>query len=160
MKKYLTVIIVIILSTSFLGCLNGPSPPGVDLPELIVHHAEDKENETIINLRAMELVLFNEITLYLNDTETNESEKVMWNNSFGSEHTTELSNFNLSIFVRREEKRYHFNATFELYPDEDLPVNEYDEEKLIYRIKYYDGEEKYITMDDLPIIEPLNPMED
>ncbi|GEM_PF-3161956 len=160
MKKYLTIASVILLTISLLGCLNGPSPPGADIPELIVHNPEENDNKTIINLRAMVLVMFDEITLYLNDTETDETEEAHWKNSFGPEYTTELSNFHLNIFVRRDEDRYNFNATFELYPEEDIPEEKYEEDELVYRITYYDGEEEYITRNDLPLIEPLNRMED
>lgn len=162
MKKNLTVIIVIMLAVSFLGCLDAPSPPGANLPELVIHQPEDNENETVINIQTLELVMFDEITLYLNDTETNETQKARWNNSFGPEYRTELSKFNLNIFVRHEEGKYRLNATFELFPDEGIPEDEYEDEELIYRITYHDGdgEERYISRDDLPILEPLNPMED
>ncbi len=161
MKRTLTVIVVILLVVSFLGCLNGPSPPGADLPELIVHNPEDNnENESVINLRAMELVIFDEIKLYLNHTESNFTEKVQWNNSFGPEYRTNLTEYDLEIYVRREESRYTFNATFELYPEEGVPEDQYEEDELVYRITYYDEEEKYITRDSLPIIEPLEIMED
>ncbi|MEF8873489.1 MAG: hypothetical protein V5A88_02330 [Candidatus Thermoplasmatota archaeon] len=159
MKKTLSITLVLLLTASFPGCLNGPSPPGADLPELIVHHPEEKENETVMNIRAMELVLFDEVTLYLNDTVTGESEELHWNNSFGPEHTTHLPEFEVDVYVRDGEDRYNFNATFELYPDEGVPEDEYEEE-VVYRITYYDGEKEYITKDDLPTIEPLNPMED
>ncbi len=160
MKRALTVITVILLAVSTFGCLEGPTPPGVDFPELVVHHTEDDENETIINIRSIELVMFDEITLYLNDTETNETEKTEWNNTFGPEYTTRLSKFDLNIFVKREGDRYNFNATFELYPDEGIPEDEYQDEEVVYRMTYYDGEERYITRDDLPSIETLNLMED
>ncbi|MFP3871347.1 MAG: hypothetical protein ACOC55_05400 [Candidatus Natronoplasma sp.] len=160
MKKSLSIIMVMFLTVSFLGCLDGPSPPGVDLPEVIIHNPEEKENESVINIRAMELVMFDEITIYINDTDSGGSEELRWTNSFGPEYTTNLSKFKMDIYVRRDETRYNFNATFELHPEEDIPEDEYKDEEVVYRITFYDGEEKYVSRDDLPVIESLNPMEE
>jgi len=159
MKKILSIITVLLIVTLLLGCLDAPSVPGFDYPDVIVYHPEDSEDETIINLRAMELVMFENVVIYINSTENDETRRVERNDTFGPEVSTTHSHFELDIFVRQEEERYNFNATFELYPEENVP-EEYQDEELVYRITFYDGEEDYITRDDLPFTETLNRIEE
>ncbi|MBS3817264.1 MAG: hypothetical protein KGY76_06850 [Candidatus Thermoplasmatota archaeon] len=137
--------IAIIMAFSFLGCLDDPSPPGADLPRVVVDHVEnDGGQESIIHLKGMETKRFDKMTLYLNDTKVMEK-----NDTFALEHKTNLSEFKLNVFVKREDKRYNFNATFIVNPKKGI----------IFKVIYYDGETKKVAGEDLPFEDSLNKME-
>ncbi len=143
MKKYLSVIIIIILAFSSLGCVETPEPPGADIPRLIVDYDQTLDNETIIHLRGMEAIRFENMSLYLDNSQ------IMKRDGYSIEHRTNLTKFYLEVNATRRENRYHFNATFEVEPD-------IVEEDVIFLITYYDGEEEYIGEDDLPFVRILN----
>jgi len=151
MKKYLPLIFILILVIASFGCVDQPEPPGAGIPRLVMDY-DQEVNETIIHLRGMEIIRYDNITLFLNDT------KISQNHSYSLEHRTEIPEFDLRAEVKREENIYQFNATFTVKPDvEDV---EEEEEEPIFRVTYYDGEEEIIYMDDLPLVEVLALMEE
>ncbi len=149
MKKYLPLIFILILVTASFGCVDQPEPPGAGIPRLVMDY-DQEVNETIIHLRGMEIIRFDNITLFLNDT------KISQNHSYSLEHRTDMSEFKLRAEVKREENIYQFNATFTVKPD----VEDVEEEEPIFRVIYYDGDEETIYMDELPIVEVLDLMEE
>jgi len=151
MKKHLSVIFIFVLAVSSLGCINGPEPPGADIPRLIVDYDQNLNNETIIHLRGMEAIRFENMTLYLNNSQ------IIKRDGYSIEHRTNLTEFYLEVNATRKEKRYHFNATFEVQPE--VPEEDFNEE-IIFKITYYDGEEQFIAEDDLPFVRILNRVEE
>jgi len=154
MKKYLSVVFIFILVVSSLGCLDGPGPPGADIPRLIVDYDENVNDsyETIIHLRGMDAIRFENMTLYLNGTQ-----EVIRQDGFSIEHRTNRSKFELEVNATRRDKRYHFNATFTVRPEAD---EEDPGDQVIFKITYYDGEEEYIDENDLPFVRILNLVEE
>ncbi|MEF8835894.1 MAG: hypothetical protein V5A76_07040 [Candidatus Thermoplasmatota archaeon] len=129
-----------------------PDPPGADIPRLIVDYNEGANDtiETIIHVRGMEPIRFENITLYLNGT------KIVRRDGFSIEHRTNRSEFELEVNATREEKRYNFNGNFTVRPEVDK--DEFGNE-VIFKLTYYeDGEEieEYIEEDELPFQRILN----
>lgn len=156
MKKYVFVVLLILLVLSLGGCLDSPSPPGLDRPEMFIDYDEGTD-ESIMYLRKPGVGRFDNITLSLEREE--EEEKVHLNDSFSLEERTELSKFHLEIFTSMGDNRYTFNATFEVKPDMVNETGEEDyeeEERIIFKITYYDEEEEYIRRKDLPFTTTLD----
>jgi len=153
MKEYLSVVFILILIVSSLGCINGPEPPGAEVPRLIVDYDEGENDtfETIIHLRGMEAIRFENITLYLNNSQ------IIRYDGYSIEHRTNLSEFHLAINATRRDNRYHFNATFTVRPELD---EENSDQNVIFKITYHDGKEEYINENDLPFIRILNLVEE
>jgi len=151
MKKYFSVIFIFVLIVSSLGCINGPEPPGADIPRLIVDYDQSLNNETIIHLRGMEVIRYENMTLNLNNSE------IIKRDGYSIEHRTNLTEFYLEVNATRKENRYHFNATFEVEPE--VPEEDFNED-IIFKITYYDGEEEFLAEDDLPFIRILNLVEE
>ena len=150
MKRYLSVIFIFILIAPSLGCLNSPEPPGAGIPRLIVDY-EEGDNETIIHVRGMEAVRYENITLYLNNSE------IIRYDGYSIEYRTTRSKFDLEVNATRQENRYHFNATFTVRPDIEEDQSGDD---IIFKVTYYDGEEENINKNNLPFIRRLNLVEE
>ncbi|MBS3782056.1 MAG: hypothetical protein KGY68_05555, partial [Candidatus Thermoplasmatota archaeon] len=103
MKKHLSVIFVFILIGSSLGCIDTPEPPGSEIPILVVDYDEG-DNETIIHLRGREAIRFDNMTLYLNNSQ------IIRKDGYSIENRTNLSEFYLEVNATRKDDRYHFNA--------------------------------------------------
>jgi len=151
MKRYISIIFILILVVSSLGCLDSPEPPGADIPRLIVDYDEGPNEtfETIIHLRGMEAIRFENMTLYLNGTQV-----LPKRDGYSLEYRTNRSEFHLEVNATRKERRYNFNATFTVRPEG------YPGEEVIFKITHYDGEDEYIDEDDLPFIRILNLVEE
>lgn len=152
MKRFLTVVFIFILIVSSLGCLETPAPPGSEIPRLIVDYDEGVNDtiETIIHVRGMEPIRFENITLYLNGTQ------ILRREGFSIEHRTNRSEFELEVNATRKEKRYNFRGNFTVRPEVD---EEKFENEVIFKLTYYeDGEEEveYFEENDLPFQRILN----
>ncbi len=110
MKRHLSVIFILILIVSSLGCIETPDPPGVDIPRLIVDY-DERADETIIHVSGTEATRFENMTINLNGTE----EKIR-TIGYSIEHRTNRSSFDLVVNATRKENRYNFNATFDVNP--------------------------------------------
>lgn len=156
MKRYLSVVFIFILIVSSFGCVETPEPPGADIPSLIVDYDEGNNNtfETIIHVRGMEPIRFENMTLYLNGTQ------IIRRDGFSIEHRTNRSEFELEVNATRKEKRYNFEGNFTVRPE----VNENDfGDEVMFKLTYYDDEEEqeeYIEEDELPFQRILNLVEE
>ncbi|MFP4001087.1 MAG: hypothetical protein ACLFSM_06255 [Thermoplasmata archaeon] len=95
----------------------------------------------------MEIERYDNISLEINETKT------VRQDAFSIEQRTELTHFELEVDVIQDERRYHFNATFELKPE---VIDETQERDPIFRITYPDKEKKLIYKDELPHKEILD----
>ncbi len=146
MRKSISITIVILLTVSILGCLNGPSPPGVDRPSIAVDYNEETD-ESIIYIRGVELTRFDNITLYLDEKE------ITIYNAFSLEERTNRSEFYIDVYASRDDKVYNYNASFEVRPEIE---DEKNDEPIIFKVTYYDGEQEYKRENDLPFSASLD----
>lgn len=140
MKKFILVIFTLFILLSSFGCIDQPEPPGSDLPRLILDY-DESTNETIIHMRGMEIIRYDNISIEINET------KITRQDAFSIEERTELTDFELKIEAVQGEKIYRFNATLHVKPDGN---QESHEEDLIFRITYPDEEKELVYRDDLP----------
>ncbi|MFW6048136.1 MAG: hypothetical protein ACOC87_02420 [Candidatus Natronoplasma sp.] len=152
MKRYISVIFILILVVSSLGCLDSPEPPGADIPRLIVDYDEGPNEtfDTIIHVRGMEPVRYENLTLYLNGTQ------IIRQNSFSIEHRTNRSKFKLEVNATRKEKRYNFKGNLTARPE--VEENDHGDE-VIFKLTYHDDQElkeEYLEEADLPFQKALN----
>ncbi len=154
MKKYLSIIFIFILALSALGCIEQPEPPGAGYPRVVIDYdeKESETNETIIHLRGMEIIKYEDVNLYIDGEPIIEDYE-----GYSIEYRTDLTEFDMRVEASRDETRYQFNATIEVRPEVE---DEDDENDLIFRITYDEEEQDLIYMDDLPYIELLEEMED
>lgn len=151
MKKAVLMAIVIILSFSAVGCTEPPSPPGSEIPMVVVDYVnsnnyEDvKENYSIIYVHGLDEVRYKKITINIeNDTFPSK------NHTYSSEITTNLTKFNLTIHVEQYEKHFTYNATFELSQKKNI----------MYQITYPNLETEEVKNEQLPFSEKLDQVEE
>lgn len=147
MKEGVVAVAVLFIFATMAGCTNPPSPPASEIPKLVVDYDvnEEGKNETILFIHGLDEIRYSRIKLFLDDEEiANETE------TFSVERRTSLREFNLTVNVTHLEKKYNYNASFEVIGEEDI----------IYEITYHDEETKEVKLDDLPFIERLNMIEE
>ena len=153
MKKTIIVALVVLISISMAGCTNPPSPPGSEIPMVIIDYVSSfnydnvDENHTIIYVHGLDDVKYENITIKINNKTVAKR-----NHTYSLEHNTNLKKFNLTVDVYHnghDERYFNFNATFDI-------VNK---KKIMYKITYSDLEKKEVEKDDLPYSEKLDQIE-
>ncbi len=135
--------IIFILIFSLLGCIDSPSPPGADRPTLVLDYNEAEE-ETIIHIRGVEIVKFDEITLTINEKE------YQWENIFSIEERTNYTELDIELYAERDENVYSFSGEIDVNPDIDEDDDIDPEKDIIFKITLDDEEITYVEKEDLP----------
>lgn len=151
MKKAIIIALVILLSFGVAGCTNPPSPPGSEIPMVIVDyvpsHKYDNvdENHTIIYVHGLDEIRYKNITLKINNKTIQKR-----NHTYSAEITTNLTEFKLVIDIYHYKKHFNFNATFKIS----------EKKNIMYKITYLDLETKEVEKDELPYTEKLDQIEE
>lgn len=147
MKKGMIALVVVLLSLSLAGCFNPPTPPGGDIPKVVLDYDinQDSPNQTIVYVHGVDDVRYNNITLKIDNQTIVHKE-----HTFCLEHNFSKKQFNLTLDVWLDLEHYNFNASFKVYPKQNV----------VYQITYYDEEVKNIESNDLPYSEALNLIEE
>ncbi len=136
------------MTVGFTGCLEDtPRPPAYDIPKFVLGYSEqiEKPNETIIFIHGVEDVIYDKLTLEINnETVMNKT------NAFSLEYKTNLTKFNFSTNIYKEGTRFNYNSTVEVTKD-----GEY-----LFNLRYVDGSEDNIRERNLPFVRRLNRMEE
>ncbi len=143
MKKRMIALVVVLLTLSLAGCTNPPKPPGSDIPKMVLDYQIDQElqNKSIIYIHGVDDTRYTNITLKI-DNET----VVQKEEAFCIEYDLNKKQFNITVDVWEDLDHYNFNASVEVFPNQ----------KIVYRLTYYDDEVKNIELKDLPHSEALN----
>ena len=154
MKKAIIVALVVLISISMAGCTNPPSPPGSEIPMVIIDYVSSfkydnvEKNHTIIYVHGLDEIRYENITIKIDNKTVAKR-----NHTYSLEHTTNLNKFNLTVDVyhnnNNKERYFNFNATFEIS----------DKKKIMYEITYPDLERKEVEKDELPYSEKLDQIE-
>lgn len=151
MKRLMVFIFVtLITGTAFVGCTTDPPrPPAYDMPKMVLDYSvqEERTNETIIFIHGVEDVMYDRLTLDVNNETV--IEKI---NAFSIEFKTNLTSFDLNSDVYREDTRYNFNATIQTFHNDEITHR--------FTLLYLDGSEDKVEPNELPFIRRYNKMED
>jgi len=151
MKKSLVVALVIFISIGVAGCTNPPSPPGSEIPMVVIDYLNSDrydnidQNYSIIYIHGLDEIRYKNITITINNETVSKR-----NHTFSAEVSTNLTEFTLDIDVYHYKKHFNYNATFEIS----------EKKKIMYKITYYDLETKEVERDDLPYTEKLDQIEE
>ncbi len=151
MKKAIIVALVILLSISVSGCTNPPSPPGSEIPMVVVDYVSSErydnvdDNHTIIYVHGLDEIRYKNITIKINNKTVQRR-----NHTYSAEITTNLTEFELVVDVHHYKKHFNYNATFKIS----------EKKKIMYKITYSDLETKEVEIDNLPYTEKLDQIEE
>jgi len=151
MKRAIIVALVIFISFSIAGCSNPPSPPGSEIPMVVVDYVDSNkysninENHSIIYVHGLDEIRYKNISIKINNKTV-----LSKTHTYSSEVTTNLTKFELNIKVVHYEKSFIYNATFEMSEKKDV----------MYKITYPDQNTNEVDIDDLPYSEKLDQVEE
>ncbi|MFW6072283.1 MAG: hypothetical protein ACOC6U_02150 [Thermoplasmatota archaeon] len=151
MKKVIIVALIIFISFIMAGCSNPPSPPGSEIPMVVVDYIPSNrydnidENNSIIYVHGLDEVRYQNITIKVN----NKTLKTR-NHTYSLEVITNLTSFELEVDVYHYDKRFDYRATFNIS----------EKKNIMYQITYPNLETKEVNFEDLPYSEKLEQIEE